>query len=301
MSTRRGWMVCSASGAPYGEVFNTVGDADAAVRYYPSGVGYHVRLVTRSPAERGEGEPVGWALQEMNEEGRWLFTGSFHTSMETYVHHGGGWRWVPLYAAPPASAEPSVRGAVDPEELDDVLTYHDRRHSSHTRLPSEKEGDWAALVEALCSLVIRARFAPPAPAEGTRETLRAALEEIERWCRTHEELDRSESRATVEGQRDWAFRVISAMGQRARAALAAPPAPADDRCGAVTTLGGAFAPMVCTLPAGHKGRHDADSAIPLAAPAESRCPHRAVECLPDGRRKCVDCGWVGTPGELGRR
>jgi hypothetical protein len=68
----------------------------------------------------------------------------------------------------------------------------------------------------------------------------------------------------------WADRFLPMLGS----ALASPPAPVE-RCGAVTTFGGAFPPMVCTLPMGHTGRHDADSAAP--APVEGERERVAAE------------------------
>lgn len=65
-----------------------------------------VAALLRSPAERGEGVPTGWALQTLGADGEWRFDGDFRLSMGLYVHQGDGWRWVPLYAAsPPAPVE----------------------------------------------------------------------------------------------------------------------------------------------------------------------------------------------------
>lgn len=40
--------------------------------------------------------------------------------------------------------------------LDEILTYHQAQHRSHTRLPSEKEGDWERFIEDLVDLASEA-------------------------------------------------------------------------------------------------------------------------------------------------
>lgn len=168
-----------------------------------------VRIVDalRAPVERGEGERDGRLREAVWEFVRDFGRNGTKTGRADYVATVSLDRIEYLrralgsdFASPPAPVEvaDALGGMVEPDAADRAAVMR--------------------IVQQHCR---------PAPVEGEREPLRAALEKIERWCRTHEELDRSESRATVEGQRDWAFKVIAAMGQRARAALASPPAPVE--------------------------------------------------------------------------
>ena len=60
--TRHGWMVCTRSGDPCGEVFDTEAAARQAQRGYPVGCDYHVRPVAMRIVVRGQ-PPQPWCFR----------------------------------------------------------------------------------------------------------------------------------------------------------------------------------------------------------------------------------------------